>query len=142
MAASTKEYELTADRLSLVTSKPGDPLEYEDHVKGDKVSLTEARAKELIAAGAVKDPDASDDAGEPGGQTEAPEGKAPGVGDTEQAAGDAGADEGADEGSIGDGGPDPQGTGSTVVGDGGGAGDAQGSVAATPSSTPRKRGGR
>lgn len=129
---ATKKYELLADSLPLVTSKPGDPLEFTDYVKGDKVPLDDARAKELIAAGAVKDDDSGDDGAEPGAQTEAPGGKseaAEGVG-----TGDA------DAGTIGDGGPDPQGTGSTVaIGGTEGEGDGLGNTESTPSSTPAKK---
>lgn len=42
------------------------------HKKGDPVTLSEERAAELIAAGAIKDPSAKDE--EPGGQTVAPKG--------------------------------------------------------------------
>lgn len=127
---ATKEYELLADEFHETTSKPGEPFTFVTHRKGAKIRLEETRAAELIAAGAVEAPSSRRKAAKPGDQTKAPEGKAPGVGDGD-----------ADEGTPGDGGPDPQGTGSTVVGDGGTAGDGQGSADGNPSTTGRRRGG-
>lgn len=73
---ATKEYELAADKFTQVTSEPGKPLTYTKYVKGDKVKLDEARAQELIDAGALVDPNATD-AGKPGGETKAPTGTDP-----------------------------------------------------------------
>lgn len=117
------KYELLADELNQVTSKPGDPLRFTVYRKGDKVELDKARADELIAAGAIKAPD-GDEAAEPGAQTEAPEGgPAEGAGDGDE-----------DKGTAGDGGPDPQATGSTAGGN-----DGLGNTESTPSSTPAKK---
>lgn len=132
---ATKDYELVADATSLPTNKPGEPFTYKSYVKGDKVPLNEEQAQRLIEAGAVKDPDAKDEAQDPGAQTEAPKGKAQGVGDGD-----------AEAGSVGDGGPTPAGTGTAGVADGGGPGDGQGNAAGNPAAstarTGRPSGGR
>lgn len=107
--ATTKEYELLADEYNETTSKQGEPFTYKTYRKGDKVKLNAEQAERLIAAGAVADPDAKADAGEPGGKPKAPKGKAPGAG-----TGDA------DKGTAGDGAADPQGSGSTAAGGTGG----------------------
>lgn len=68
----TSKYELLADVSHQFTNGKDASEGYTTYVRGDSIPLTKARAAELIAAGAVKDPDAKDDAAEPGGQTEAP----------------------------------------------------------------------
>lgn len=48
------EYELVAELFDQPTSKPTDPVfTFDRKVKGDRVTLTEAEAKRLYAAGAV-----------------------------------------------------------------------------------------
>jgi hypothetical protein len=132
--ASTKEYELVADHYDEPTNKPGEPFTYKSYRKGDKIKLDAEQAERLLAADAVKETGSEPrkrsgkpKAGEPGGETVAPKGKAEGVGDGDE-----------DEGSIGDGGPDPQGTGSTVTDGGGGPADGQGAKTAPASSRTRK----
>lgn len=66
-----KKYELTTDGYHEVLSKPGEPLRTKTYARGEKVTLTDERAEQLIKLGAVKDPNAKDDA-EPGAQTKAP----------------------------------------------------------------------
>lgn len=67
------EYVLEADHGVEVTSAPGKPLTYRDVVKGDTIKLDAVRAAELLAAGAISDPNVeAEDAPEPGAQTEAP----------------------------------------------------------------------
>lgn len=136
MAEKTKGYELLAGTYHETTSKPGEPFTYKTYVQGDTIQLDAEQAERLIKAGAVKDPKAAKDSGEPGGTPKAPGGTARGV--------DADSDDTSDKGTIGDGGPDPQGTGSTdASGTGGGAGDGQGSAADNPGAstpTPPSRG--
>lgn len=72
------EYVLEADHGVEVTSAPGKPLTYRDVVKGDTIRLDAVRAAELLAAGAISDPNAEvDEADEPGAQTEAPRERRP-----------------------------------------------------------------
>lgn len=52
------EYQLIADRWDERTSKPGEPFTFTRHRKGDVVTLDEADAKRLFAAGAVVEPGA------------------------------------------------------------------------------------
>lgn len=122
--AGTKGYKLVANEYHETTSKPGEPFTYKTHTKGATVQLNPEQAERLLAAGAVEDTSATTRSGKPGGQTKAPKGSAPGVGDGD-----------ADKGSIGDGGPDPQGTGSSAAtGVTGGPADGQGAGDDTASS--------
>lgn len=117
MAPSTKGYVLLADEYHETTSKPGDPFTYKTHRKGATIQLDAEQAERLLAADAVEEKGAKRSAGKPGGQTKAPKGSAEGVGDGDE-----------NKGTVGDGGPDPQGTGSTVTGGGGGPADGQGAA--------------
>lgn len=72
-SAKTSLYELAADTMAVPID--GDLSNgYTSYVKGDKVPLTAGRAAELIAAGAIVDPDAKSPE-KPGGETVAPGGK-------------------------------------------------------------------
>lgn len=74
---------LKADTLSLVTSKPGDPIRFTDYRKGDDVpGLDPEREAELIAAGALEDPNARA-AGVPGDSQPPGDSQAPGKDGTE-----------------------------------------------------------
>lgn len=65
----TKGYELLADSMSQLIDADHPEKGFRTFVRGDKVQLTPARAAEMIEAGAVKDPDASE------GTPDAPEGE-------------------------------------------------------------------
>lgn len=87
------KYELVALRWDQITSKPGAPLDFVRHRRGDKVDLNVEDARRLVRAGAVKvsgdeeptgtsvapgtDPDAATATGDTGGGT----GTVPATGD-------------------------------------------------------------
>ena len=72
---ATKEYELIADHYNEVERDSSGKLKgYTPRSKGDKIKLDDARAAELIASGAIVDPDAKAAAGKPGEQTKPPKG--------------------------------------------------------------------
>lgn len=50
------KYQLVSVRWDQITSKPGDPLDYIRHRRGDIVELTAEDAKRLVTAGAVVKP--------------------------------------------------------------------------------------
>lgn len=50
------KYQLVAVRWDQITSKPGEPLDYVRHRRGDVVDLNTEDAKRLVAAGAVVKP--------------------------------------------------------------------------------------
>ena len=50
------KYQLVAVRWDKITSKPGEPLDYERYRRGDIVDLNVEDAKRLVAAGAVVKP--------------------------------------------------------------------------------------
>jgi len=50
------KYQLVALRWDQITSKPGEPLDYVRHRRGDIVDLNAEDAKRLVAAGAVVKP--------------------------------------------------------------------------------------
>jgi hypothetical protein len=50
------KYQLVAVRWDKITSKPGEPLDYERYRRGDLVDLNVEDAKRLVAAGAVVKP--------------------------------------------------------------------------------------
>lgn len=50
------KYQLVAQRWDQITSKPGEPLDYVRHRRGDIVDLNTEDAKRLVAAGAVVKP--------------------------------------------------------------------------------------
>lgn len=56
----TKGYELLADKTYQFNNGKDGTEGYTEYLKGDTIQLTAGRAAELIAAGAVRDPDAKD----------------------------------------------------------------------------------
>lgn len=52
------KYQLVSPRWDQITSKPGEPLDYIRHRRGDIVELNAEDAKRLVAAGAVVKPGA------------------------------------------------------------------------------------
>lgn len=65
------EYELLLPVYHEVLSEPGKPLKVREYKQGDKLRLTDERAKEFIADKVVRDPNESRPA-KVGGQTRAP----------------------------------------------------------------------
>lgn len=50
------KYQLVSQRWDQITSKPGEPLDYIRHRRGDVIELNSEDAKRLVAAGAVVKP--------------------------------------------------------------------------------------
>ncbi|MGI8682067.1 MAG: hypothetical protein ACR2JO_08050 [Mycobacteriales bacterium] len=61
-------YELTALQWDEITSKPGQPLDFHRHRRGDTVSLDVEQARRLVTAGAVRKPGADGESVVPGSE--------------------------------------------------------------------------